>query len=131
MKHLLNDLTEQEKNSIREQHTGGMNVVTENFSKLLNTKSGDVKPFVNEDESSIDCEKFMKDMKRSFNNTKDEFDFYYMNNNEWDRMSPRTASEFLESKLNKIINSAQREGCENIEELENAKNEYLNFWKKY
>jgi hypothetical protein len=23
MKHLLNDLTEQEKNSIREQHTGG------------------------------------------------------------------------------------------------------------
>jgi len=82
-------------------------------------------------ESSIDCEKFMKDMKRSFNNTKDEFDFYYMNNNEWDRMSPRTASEFLESKLNKIINSAQREGCENIEELENSKNEYLNFWKKY
>ena len=50
MKHLLNDLTEKEKNSIREQHTGGMNVVTENFSKLINTKSGDVKPLVNEQE---------------------------------------------------------------------------------
>jgi hypothetical protein len=48
MKHLLNNLTEQEKNSIREQHTGGMNVVTENFSRLINTKSGDVKPLVSE-----------------------------------------------------------------------------------
>lgn len=48
MKHLLNDLTEKEKNSIREQHTGGMNVVIENFSKLINTKSGYIKPLVNE-----------------------------------------------------------------------------------
>jgi hypothetical protein len=48
MKHLLNNLTEDEKNSIRGQHTGGMNVVTENFSKLINTKSGNVKLFLNE-----------------------------------------------------------------------------------
>jgi hypothetical protein len=53
MKHILNDLTEKEKNSIREQHTGGMKVVTENFSKLINAKSGDVKPLVNEDETSF------------------------------------------------------------------------------
>ena len=44
MKHILNDLTEQEKNAIREQHTGGMNVVTENFHKLLGSKLGDSKP---------------------------------------------------------------------------------------
>jgi hypothetical protein len=44
MKHILNNLTEQEKNAIREQHTGGMKVMTENFSKLLNSKLGDVKP---------------------------------------------------------------------------------------
>jgi len=50
MKHLLNDLTENEKNSIREQHTGGMKVITENFSKLINAKSGNVKPLVNERE---------------------------------------------------------------------------------
>jgi predicted transcriptional regulator len=50
MKHLLNNLTEEEKNSIREQHTGGMNVVTENFSRLIKTKSGDVKPLINEEE---------------------------------------------------------------------------------
>jgi hypothetical protein len=48
MKHLLNDLSEEVKNSIREQHTGGMKVITENFSKLLNTKSGSVKLVVTE-----------------------------------------------------------------------------------
>jgi hypothetical protein len=48
MKHILNDLTEQEKNSIREQHTGGMKVMTENFNKLLNSKLGDAKPLVSE-----------------------------------------------------------------------------------
>ena len=48
MKHILNDLTEQEKNSIREQHTGGMKVMTESFSKLINSKLGDVKPMVSE-----------------------------------------------------------------------------------
>jgi hypothetical protein len=46
MKHLLNDMTEKEKNAIREQHTGGMKVMTENFSKLLNSKLGDAKPIL-------------------------------------------------------------------------------------
>ena len=48
MKHILNNLSEEEKNSIREQHTGGMKVMTESFSKLLNSKLGDSKPFVSE-----------------------------------------------------------------------------------
>jgi hypothetical protein len=48
MKHILNDLSEQEKNSIREQHTGGMKVMTESFSKLINSKLGDVKLMVSE-----------------------------------------------------------------------------------
>jgi uncharacterized protein (UPF0333 family) len=52
MKHILNDLSEQEKNSIREQHTGGMKVMTENFSKLISSKLGDVKPMVNEQSTS-------------------------------------------------------------------------------
>jgi len=51
MKHLLNNLTEQEKNAIREQHTGGMKVYTEKFSKLIESKLGDVKP-INEQTSS-------------------------------------------------------------------------------
>ena len=49
MKHILNDLTEQEKNAIREQHSGGMKVMTEKFSKLINSKLGDSKPLVNEE----------------------------------------------------------------------------------
>lgn len=48
MKHILNNLSNEEKNSIREQHTGGMKVMTENFSKLLNSKLGDSKPLVSE-----------------------------------------------------------------------------------
>ena len=48
MKHILNNLSEQEKNAIREQHTGGMKVMTENFHRLLGSKLGDVKPLVNE-----------------------------------------------------------------------------------
>ena len=46
MKHLLNNMSEEEKNIIREQH--GMRVVTENFHKLLGSKLGDVKPLVSE-----------------------------------------------------------------------------------
>jgi len=48
MKHLLNDLSEEEKNRIREQHTGGKKLVIENFDKLVNTKLGDVKPLLRE-----------------------------------------------------------------------------------
>jgi hypothetical protein len=48
MKHILNNLTEEEKNSIREQHTGGIKVITENFNKLTNSKLGDLKPLVHQ-----------------------------------------------------------------------------------
>ena len=46
MKHLLNDLSDEEKNRIREQHTGGKKLVIENFDKLVNTKLGDAKPLL-------------------------------------------------------------------------------------
>lgn len=51
MKHLLNNLSEEEKNSIREQHSGGMKVNTERFKSLLESTLGNVKPLV---ESSND-----------------------------------------------------------------------------
>jgi hypothetical protein len=56
MKHILNNLSNEEKNSIREQHTGGMKVMTENFSKLLNSKLGDSKPFVSEETNKTEKE---------------------------------------------------------------------------
>ena len=48
MKHILNNISEEEKNAIREQHTGGMKLNTEKFKKLLETKQGDIKPLVAE-----------------------------------------------------------------------------------
>jgi hypothetical protein len=52
MKHLLNDLSEEEKNRIREQHSGGKKIVIENFNKLINTKLGDAKPYLNEEKEA-------------------------------------------------------------------------------
>ena len=52
MKHLLNDLSDEEKNGIREQHSGGKKIVIENFDKLINTKLGDAKPYLNEDDAT-------------------------------------------------------------------------------
>jgi len=46
MKHLLNNMTESEKSAIREQHAGGMKVMTKKFSKLTNSKLGDSRPLV-------------------------------------------------------------------------------------
>jgi len=48
MKHLLNNLSDEEKNSIREQHTGGMKVVNERFSEMVNKVLGDAKPYLSE-----------------------------------------------------------------------------------
>jgi hypothetical protein len=54
MKHILNNISDQEKNSIREQHTGGMKVMTEDFSRLLKSKLGDSKPLVSEQMDMMD-----------------------------------------------------------------------------
>lgn len=67
MKHILNDLTETEKNSIREQHTDEIKVATDNFSKLINSKSGDVKTIVNEQpEAKVLADSFESCFKKHF-----------------------------------------------------------------
>jgi hypothetical protein len=48
MKHILNDLSSMEKQSILEQHKGGKQIDTSRFKTLLESKLGDVKPLVNE-----------------------------------------------------------------------------------
>jgi hypothetical protein len=63
MKHLLNNMSEEEKNAIREQHAGGMKVMTENFNKLLNSKLGDSKPLISEQTSSSDVPALSKFLK--------------------------------------------------------------------
>jgi len=46
MKHLLNDIPEWERNSIREQHKGGITIDTSRFKKLMESKLGNVKPLI-------------------------------------------------------------------------------------
>jgi outer membrane protein OmpA-like peptidoglycan-associated protein len=48
MKHIFNNLSEEEKSRILEQHTGGKEFNIENFNKLVENKLGNVKPLVNE-----------------------------------------------------------------------------------
>ena len=63
MKHLLNNISEEEKNRIREQHEGGMNLSIDNFKKLVETKLGDAKPFINEasEETCESCGGMMRE----------------------------------------------------------------------
>ena len=42
MKHLLNNISEEEKNSIREQHSGGMKLMNEKFQQMVDKKLGHV-----------------------------------------------------------------------------------------
>jgi hypothetical protein len=65
MKHLLNNLTEEEKNSIREQHEGGMKVMNENFHKMVNKKLGHVNLY---EQTSVPTAEDIK-------NILDQFDF--------------------------------------------------------
>lgn len=53
MKHLLNEMSEEEKNNIRSQHTDSISVNTENFKKLVENKLGNVKPLINENDEGM------------------------------------------------------------------------------
>lgn len=44
-------MSEEEKNAIREQHSGGMKLNTEKFFRLLESKLGDAKPLINEQQT--------------------------------------------------------------------------------
>jgi hypothetical protein len=48
MKHILNDISQDEKNRILEQHNGGKILFIENFDKLVNNRLGTVRTLVNE-----------------------------------------------------------------------------------
>ena len=54
MKHILNNLSEEEKNSIREQHTGGINLYTDRFKTLMESKLGDAKPLLTENPDELE-----------------------------------------------------------------------------
>lgn len=67
MKHLLNNLSEEEKNRIREQHEGGMRVNTDRFKTLIESKLGNAKPLLSEKFSKEQMDKIIQ-MDAEFNN---------------------------------------------------------------
>ena len=46
MKHILNDISQDEKNNILEKYDGELKVSVDKFAKLVNNKLGNVKPLV-------------------------------------------------------------------------------------
>ncbi len=52
MKHILNDISQEEKNRILEQHSGGKKIDTSKFKSLLESSMGNVKPLVSETENT-------------------------------------------------------------------------------
>lgn len=62
MKHILNNLSEEEKNAIREQHTGGMKISNEKFKLMVETKLGDPKPYLNESPEEMQANQMAQDL---------------------------------------------------------------------
>jgi hypothetical protein len=110
MKHLLNNLSSDEKNNIREQYEGGMSIDTSKFKKLLETKLGDAKPLINEDETVSDLERKQLSDKM----IKDIVDKYYLD----DVVNPTTKVPYQPfnngGKLD--YNKAYRDNMESIDQ---------------
>ena len=54
MKHLLNELSDSEKNRILEQYDNSLIIETKKFNKFINSKLGNVKPLLEQEEDSIE-----------------------------------------------------------------------------
>jgi len=118
MKHLLNNISEEEKNSIREQHTGGIKLNNENFNKLVGKKLGETKPFgsvISEQVENGDEDNSKKEMSMFFDTMGDldptdfEDEFEYVDN-------------VLSMAVEKIIDNI--EGMEYDEVYERLKDRY-------
>jgi len=72
MKHLLNDMSQEETNSIREQHAGGKKITVENFSNMVNKKLGEVPTLISESESELDEQNRLKAALKGFGANRDE-----------------------------------------------------------
>ena len=72
MKHLLNDMSQEEMNSIREQHAGGKKITVENFSNMVNKKLGEVPTLISESESELDEQNRLKAALKGIGANRDE-----------------------------------------------------------
>jgi len=74
MKHLLNDLSSEEKNRILEQYDNSLIVETSKFNKLMKSKLGNVKPLVEFDPNKL-VQQFNSDSHYPYRSWEDEFPF--------------------------------------------------------
>jgi hypothetical protein len=136
MKHLLNNLSEEEKNSIREQHHGGVNIDTSRFKMLLESTLGNVKPLVEQNRPDRDVAYYDGDVESDCDTLLDEMDFvfdeimdFYEKFN-YDVESPEDIYDRLHSKLGKVLSVAEEWECENLRELDSLFIEYLDKFKE-
>ena len=111
MKHLLNNLSEEEKNKIREQHTGGMKVDTKNFTKLLKSKLGNSKPITEQSEINIDpkdLELPNEDMLRKIFTGEEDFTKHFGKSpEEFKKVMQACISERDLYKVESLVNSSE------------------------
>lgn len=79
MKHLLNDISQEEKNRILGQHSGGKKVTIENFNELVNKKLGEVKPYLIKEEVIDGWENIFNKLKSVGSPKVIDFDTYSTN----------------------------------------------------
>jgi len=103
MKHLLNNMTESEKSAIREQHAGGMKVMTKKFSKLTNSKLGDSRPLVSE-QSEMDMMDKPHESKHDYMKV---MNFAYEMMEQDAPEGPKNAEKYLQA-INTLEQSFQR-----------------------
>lgn len=117
MKHILNNLSEEEKNSIREQHTDRIKIDTSKFKSLMESKLGDVKPLV---EQSF---KGSKVISESYREVEDLDNWIEANH---DFISPNS----LEEAVKEIFNLGGDVSSEKRIEKDNGGIEYGENWNK-
>jgi hypothetical protein len=115
MKHLLNNLSEEEKNSIREQHEGGMTIDTSRFKSLLENKLGNAKPLISEEETGYDEGFVGEDM---------DFEEFNEEDSEYDNEKPlNSLQRYFLKKLESNPNIASRYGMSDEEFIDFVYNE--------
>ena len=131
MKHLLNNLSDEEKNSIREQHNGGMLVDTSRFKLLVESTLGDSKPLINK---TKEVNEFFNPFKRKKND-----DEHYIKVKKWmgktnvklfSRLEPKDVNGVVTFTIDRMEDNGKIEsigeirliysGREKAKELENG-----------
>jgi hypothetical protein len=106
MKHLLNNISKEEKENILKQHSGGMKVMTENFRRLMGAKHGNVKPLVEQGNTQLSLSQGLKSTingaSKDLNGVKKICDFCKRSN-----VKQQSNTSQLITKVNKLLSGIE------------------------